>query len=113
MQSGDPVALNTLAGNGSGFAEVVFGDTTVLSSVDTYAVLAQVLEEDDRDPGVPDNLPEFLVETVRTGGALGIGILVLGVIFLVSLVQTVFWPLVRREKPEGESKPKHKLKDFF
>ena len=111
VQSGNPAVLNTVEGNGSGFAEVVFEDTTVLSSVDTYVVLAQILEEDERDTGVPGNLPEFLVETVRTGGALGLGVLILGLVFLVSLGQTVLEPLVRREKEEEPSK--YRLKDFF
>ena len=100
VQSGDPLSLNTVEGRGSGFAEVEFAGATVLSNVDTYAVVAQLLEEDENPVPTPELIPEFVVETVRTGGALGLGVVGLGFAFVFSLFQT-FLPFWRtRDKSE-------------
>ncbi len=86
---GNIEALNTFVGSGSGYAEVEYDGVTAITNTDSYDVRGE--DEEDTGLQVPDltNAPDFLVELVRTGGILGVGVIILGLIAIVSILQTI------------------------
>lgn len=92
---GNPEVLNTIGGSGSGYAEVEDNGATVITNSDTYTVSTEDNEETDLGlPGL-NGMPDFLVELVRTGGLLGVGVVILGLVMVLSVAQTI-WSFIKK-----------------
>jgi hypothetical protein len=89
VNSGNVRDLNAFLGQGRGFAEVVYNNTTIVSNIDRYNVVAQTNEEDQTPVPNLNELPRFIVNTVRSGGILGYSAIFLTIIAILLAANTV------------------------
>jgi hypothetical protein len=90
VATGNPLKLNTVIGNGNGFAEIEYNGATNVSNIDIYNVFNQTDEETTPPETIPDQIINFITNTPRTGG------MVVGAIgFLGLLAVFLLWRAVR------------------